>query len=156
MVRWLDEDEAAAWRDLREVFADVHASLDAELVAAHALTEGEYAVLVSLSEAPRSRLRMCDLAARLHLSPSGLTRRIDGLAEAGLVRRVRASDDRRAMLAVLTPKGEAKLAEAAPDHVDGVRRHLLEHLTRTQLRHLGNALAAVRRGRDNARTSVAS
>ena len=156
MVRWLDVDEAAAWRGLREVFADVHASLDAELVAQHGLTEGEYAVLVCLSEAPRRRLRMRDLAAMLHLSPSGLTRRLDGLTEAGLVRRQRASDDRRATLAVLTPRGAAKLAAAAPDHVDAVRRHLLDHLTRPQVRQLGRAFAAVRRARGRAATTAAS
>ena len=74
-----------AWRGLVEVYADVHASLEAELLEGFGFSEGDYAVLVNLSEAPEGRLRMCDLATRLHLSPSGLTRRLDGLVREGLV-----------------------------------------------------------------------
>ena len=50
------------------------------------------------------------------------------------------------MLAVLTPTGRAKLDAAAPDHVDAVRRHFLDHLSRTQIRNLAAAFAAVARG----------
>ncbi len=148
MAMWLDDEEMAAWRSLREVTGDVLASLDAELLADHGLTEGDYAVLVVLSESPEQCQRMCDLAARLHLSPSGLTRRLDGLVRQGLVRRDPLPDDRRSMLAVLTPAGSSKLVAAAPDHVEGVRRHLLDHLSRTQVRHLAAALTAVHRGRE--------
>ena len=58
---------------------------------------------------------MVDLAAALHLSPSGLTRRLDGLTAAGIVDRVPSLQDRRVMLAVLTDSGFAKLTEAYPD-----------------------------------------
>jgi len=87
MVDWLDDDEMRAWRGLVEVVAEVHASLEAELVEGFDISEGDYGVLVNLSEAPDHRLRMCDLALRLHLSPSGLTRRLDGLVRQGLVAR---------------------------------------------------------------------
>jgi DNA-binding MarR family transcriptional regulator len=83
----------------------------------------------------------------LHLSPSGLTRRLDGLVQRGYVRREPADDDRRVILAALTDDGFAKLEAMAPDHVAGVRRHLLDHLTATQVRNLGVAMDAVRRGR---------
>lgn len=147
MSRWLDDEEMRAWRGMVEAFADVKASLDAEL-AEFGLTEGDYAVLVNLSEAPERRLRMCDLAGRLHLSPSGLTRRLDGLVRDGLVTREPSPCDRRVALAVLTDKGMVRLEHAAPTHVDGVRRHLLDHLSRTQIRNLGAAFAAVLRGRE--------
>lgn len=136
-----------AWRGLIEVFGDVTAALEAEIVAAHGIDMGDYGVLVHLSEAEEARMRMCDLAGRLHLSPSGLTRRIDGLVRLGLVARTPAPDDRRVSLAVLTPAGRRKLEEAAPDHVAGVRRHLLDHLSPTQIRQLGTAVDAVRRKR---------
>src|SRR5713101_3924185 len=123
MTQWLDDDEMRAWRGLVEVSADVHASLEAELVEGFGVTEGDYAVLVNLSEAPDCRLRMCDLAARLHLSPSGLTRRLDGLVRQGLVGREPSVDDRRVTLAVLDDAGRAVLEAAAPVHLDGVRRH---------------------------------
>jgi DNA-binding MarR family transcriptional regulator len=147
MTRWLDEEEMAAWRSMIDVYQDVMASLNAELLHAHGLAEGDYAVLVNLSEAPEERLRMCDLAASLHLSPSGITRRLDGMVKAGLVAREPSTEDRRVMLAVLTPEGRHVLETAAPDHVESVRRHFLDHLSRTQIRDLAAAFAAVDRGR---------
>jgi DNA-binding MarR family transcriptional regulator len=147
MARWLDDEEMAAWRGMVDAFEDVKASLAAELLVEHGINEGDYAVLVTLSEAPDERLRMCDLAGRLHLSPSGITRRLDGMVKQGLVAREPSTDDRRVMLAVLTPKGKSLLETAAPDHVDSVRRHFLDHLSRTQIRNLANAFAAVQRGR---------
>ena len=107
-------------------------------------------MLVNLSEAPDERLRMCDLATALHLSPSGITRRLDGMVKQGLVVREPSTEDRRVMLAVLTPAGRAKLESAAPDHVDAVRRNFLDHLSRTQIRNLAAAFAAVQRGREAA------
>jgi len=150
MANWLDEEEMAAWRSMIDVYQDVIASLNAELVEGHALTEGDYAVLVTLSEATDERLRMCDLASSLHLSPSGITRRLDGLVKLGLVAREPSTEDRRVMLAVLTPSGRGALDRAAPDHVDSVRRHFLDHLSRTQIRNLAAAFAAVERGRERA------
>jgi DNA-binding MarR family transcriptional regulator len=146
MTNWLDDTEMAAWRGLIEEMNHLMATLDAEL-ADHDLTLGDYEVLVVLSEAPQRRLRMCDLATSLRLSPSGLTRRLDGLVGSGLVAREPSPDDGRVTLAVLMPAGVARLEEAAPTHVHGVRRHLLDHLNAAQIRQLGNAMAAVRRGR---------
>ena len=150
MVDWLDDDEMRAWRGLVEVFGDVHASLEAELLEGFGINEGDYGVLVNLSEAPDRRLRMCDLAVRLHLSPSGLTRRLDGLVRQGLVTREPSAQDRRVTLAVLTEAGFTTLEAAAPVHVDGVRRHLIDNLSRTQIRQLGAAFDAVRRRRARA------
>ena len=150
MAKWLDDEEMKAWRGLVEVFADVEASLGAELLENHGISSGDYAVLVALSEATGHRTRMCDLASVLHLSPSGLTRRLDGLVRKGFVAREPLADDRRVTLAVLTNKGMAKLEKAAPLRVDGVRRHLLDHLSRTQIRQLGGVLSTVQRRRSEA------
>jgi DNA-binding MarR family transcriptional regulator len=145
--QWLDDEEMRAWRGLIEVFGDLHAALEGDLVAGFGIDGGDYEVLVNLSEAPDQRLRMCDLAARLHLSPSGLTRRLDGLVRAGYVARQPSSTDRRVSLAVLTEQGRATLEAAAPVHVEGVRRHFVDHLSRTQVRQLGSAFDALRRRR---------
>jgi len=147
MTEWLDPDEMAAWRGMLEVQGQVEAELEAELVRTHGITLGDYAVLVALSEVTGERLRMCDLAPLLHLSPSGLTRRLDGLVRQGLVDRQPSDEDRRAILAVLTPAGRARLSAAAPDHVEAVRRAFLDHLTRSDITTLAAAFAAVRRGR---------
>jgi DNA-binding MarR family transcriptional regulator len=149
-ARWLDDEEMAAWRGLVETFADVEADLDADLQRQHGMTAGDYGVLVQLSEEESGRLRMCDLAERLHLSPSGLTRRIDGLVKTGLVCREPGPDDRRVVWAVLTAAGRKRIEDAAPDHVESVRRYVFDHLTRTQVRELGAALAALRSARADA------
>jgi DNA-binding MarR family transcriptional regulator len=154
-ARWLDDDEMRAWRGLIEVTLAINADLDTDLAEAYGLNQGDYAVLVSLSEAPDRRLRMCDLAACLRLSPSGLTRRLDGLVRDGLVAREPAPDDRRVSFAVLTAKGWATLKAAAPLHVDGVRRHFLDHLTRMQIQQLGATFASLKKRRTDANEALA-
>ncbi len=147
MTAWLNNDEMRAWRGLVEVFSDVSASLESDLLEQHGITEGDYGVLVNLSESEGMRMRMCDLAGRLHLSPSGLTRRLDGLVNQGFVAREADPDDRRVTLAVLTRPGLRKLQSAAPDHVEGVRRNIFDHLSATQVRQLGAVWAAIEAGR---------
>ena len=131
-TRWLDETEAAAWRTYAETVVDLTAALEADL-APHGLTLGDYQVLVQLSEADDHSMRMCDLATTLQLSPSGLTRRLDGLVRMGVVERRPSDLDRRVMLAVLTEAGWRYLVEVAPDHVDSVRRHIIDLLSREDL-----------------------
>jgi len=132
-----------AWTTLIDVTTGVMATLDVELRAAHGLSIGDYEVLVHISQAPGAELRMTDLASRLKLSPSGITRRIDGLVRDGLVERRQCPSDRRGSNAVLTDKGLRLLQEAAPTHVRGVRAHFIDQLTERQLADLASALAAV-------------
>src|SRR5262249_41330583 len=117
------------------------AVLDNELQAGHGLTWGDYEVLVRLSESPDRTLRMNDLARQLHLSPSGMTRRIDGLVKSGYVERHQCPTDRRGWNAVLTPEGMAALEAAAPTHVRGVREHFIDRLSDQQLANLADALS---------------
>src|SRR5688572_10883269 len=98
---WLNESEMRTWRALLNTTTGVLATLDRELQAAHGVTLPEYEVLVILDEAGEGGLRMSDLAGRLHLSPSGLTRRIDALTKRRLVRRDACPSDRRVSYAVL-------------------------------------------------------
>ena len=140
--RWLDDTEMSAWRGYVELIGALNSVMDAEL-APFGLSVGDYEVLVNLSEAPEQRLRMCDLSARLRLSPSGLTRRLDGLVRAGLVVRTPSLDDRRAMFASLTDAGIATLEAAAPDHLASVRRHFVDLLSRDEIEHLASAFTKV-------------
>src|ERR1700737_1635062 len=103
--RWLDDEEQLAWRTMVHVNGRLPAPLHAQLQRAHSITLPDYELLVHLSEAPNQALRMTDLADMLLLSPSGLTRRLDGLVRDGSVERRACPSDRRGMLAVLTPKG---------------------------------------------------
>jgi len=142
-TNWLSETEQRSWRTLIQVTTGVLATLDNELRAEHGLSLGEYEVLVHLSEAPEGSLRMTDLAGALRLSPSGITRRIDGLVRAGLVERRRCPSDRRGSNAVLTDEGLRRLQEAAPSHVRGVRAYFIDQLTEKELANLAAALASV-------------
>src|SRR6056297_1996272 len=125
-TKWLTAREMGAWRTYIETYGDLIAAIERDL-AEHDLTLGDYQVFVYLSEAPDRSMRMCDLADLLQLSPSGLTRRLDGLVKAGHVTREASTDDRRVMLATLTPTGLAALEAAAPDHVASVRHHIFDH-----------------------------
>jgi DNA-binding MarR family transcriptional regulator len=143
----LDQREMSAWRTFVETVPDLMLAITADL-AAHDLTLGDYQVLVFLSEAEDRRMRMVDLAAALHLTPSGLTRRLDGLARDGYVARVPSRQDRRVMLAVLTDRGFAKLVEAYPTHLASVRRHIFDRCRRADVAALGRAFASIQAGLD--------
>lgn len=127
-VRWLSDEEQRVWRLLLCVQSRLTDRLDRDLREAHGLTIGDYAVLVHLAQAGPAGLRMSDLADLLLLSRSGLTRRIDSLVRAGLVARRSCPNDGRGSMAQLTEAGTRRLAEAAPTHVAGVRRYLIDVL----------------------------
>ena len=142
-VRWLNESEMVAWRSLVSTTTGLLAVLDNELQAAHGLSLGDYEALVHLSEEPGRAIRMSELAGRLHLSPSGITRRIDGLVKQGFVERQRCPNDRRGSNAVLTPLGLKALQTAAPTHVRGVREYFVDRLDDHQLAQLAAALSRI-------------
>ena len=144
-TKWLDDDEMRAWRAYVETVVELNAALETDL-AGHGLTLGDYQVLVFLSEAERRAMRMCDLATRLQLSPSGLTRRLDGLVRGGLVERRPFNDDRRVMLAVLTPKGIAAMNEAAPTHVESVRARIFDQIDRHDIPAIERVFTAIHDG----------
>lgn len=125
-VRWLDEDEMEAWRLLLQTSVRLLDRLDADLQAAHGLSLADYEVLVHLAAVPEARLRMSELATRALASRSRLTHAVDRLAKRDLVQREQCEKDRRGWYAVLTPQGRRLLETAAPTHVSGVRRYVLE------------------------------
>ena len=141
----LDQREHAAWRTFIETASDLMAELNNDLDP-HEITLGDYQVFVFLSEVDGHRMRMVDLAAALHLSPSGLTRRLDGLTRRGFVDRVPSLQDRRVMLAVLTDSGFAKLNEAYPTHLVSVRRRIFDHCSPADVNALGRIFAAIQKG----------
>jgi len=143
--RWLDPNEMDAWRSYIETYADLIAAIERDL-AEHGLSLGDYQVLVYLSEADEQSMRMCDLADMLQLSPSGLTRRLDGLVTAGLVTREPSADDRRVMMGRLTSEGFATLRRVAPHHVASVRRHVFDHLDDDQVEALASIFTAIGKG----------
>jgi DNA-binding MarR family transcriptional regulator len=142
-VPWLSDPEMRAWRTLLNAATGLLATLDRELQGAHGLSLAEYEVLVIVSGADEGGVRMHDLAGMLRLSPSGVTRRVDGMVRRGLVERRQCPEDRRGSYAVLTDEGWDRLREAAPTHVRGVRAHFVDRLSGRQLANLTNVLSAI-------------
>jgi len=139
----LDAAHMAAWRSFIEAHARVLARLSRELQDEESLPLTWYDVLVQLSEAEGHRLRMQDLADRVLLSQSGLTRLVDRLQRAGLVERVRCADDGRGLFAQLTPDGLAALRRTYPTHLRGVREWFADALTAEEAALLARALGRV-------------
>ena len=137
---WLDALEMDAWRGFMRAHARLLSRLDAALQSSQGLSLADYEVLVHLSEASGDQLRMCELAEKLTISPSGLTRRLDGLVAGGMVVRIRCVEDRRGTYAALTPLGRRRLEESAPYHVAHVRRFFVDRLSRKQLSALVAAM----------------
>lgn len=133
----LSTDELAAWKGMLAVHARLTAELDAELERDHGLGLTAYEVLMNLNDAPAGRMRMSELAERLLLSRSGITRLADRLVARGLIERERCSDDGRGYNAQLTATGRALVQAARPDHLEAVRRIFLSQLRDGEIDALG-------------------
>lgn len=115
-----------AWRSFLTAHARLTERLGRELRAEEGLHLTWYDVLVQLSEAEGHQLRMQQLAERVLLSKSGLTRLIDRMERAGYVTRSPCHDDRRGTYATMTDAGYDVLVRTAPTHLGGVRHHFAE------------------------------
>ncbi|MGH8889585.1 MAG: MarR family winged helix-turn-helix transcriptional regulator [Acidothermaceae bacterium] len=135
--------ELFVWRSFLRAHAHVLRTLERELDEAQQLPLASYDVLVQLSEAPKRRLRMTELAERVLLSRSGLTRLVDRLERDGLVRREPCPDDARGLFAVATESGIDRLRESSRVHLDGVARHFVGRFTASELDALGKLLGRV-------------
>jgi DNA-binding MarR family transcriptional regulator len=133
---WLDAEERQTWRALAKTLVRLPAALDAQLRRDSGITHFEYEVLALLSEAPGRTLRMSELAALAEGSLPRLSQVVARLEQRGWVRRTPDPADGRYTLAILTDQGGAKVSEAAPGHVQEVRRLVLDPLTNTQSRQL--------------------
>ena len=139
----LDPDRMAAWRGFIESHAHVLTRLAGELQDEQSLPLTWYDVLVHLSEAEGRRLRMQELADRVLLSQSGLTRLVDRLEEEGLVERVRCSEDGRGFFAQLTAEGLDTLRRTYPTHLRGVREWFTDLLSDEESAIMARAFARI-------------
>jgi DNA-binding MarR family transcriptional regulator len=131
--RWLDDAEMAAWRAFIDGSQRLMGLLNRELQDRHGLTTADYRILVMLSESPDGSVRMSDLADGVISSRSKLTHQIRRMEADGMVTRNTCLDDGRGVLAILTEEGRRRLEEAAPTHVNGVRRYLVDLLDADEL-----------------------
>lgn len=139
----LTNEEMRAWQALLHAHHKVVRSLDLELREEHDLLFAEYDVLLRLARAPDRALRMTDLAERVLLSPSGVTRLVDRLSAKGLVRRRTDPGDGRVALTCLTDEGLRRLRAAAKTHLRGIREHFTGRLSEAQLRSVAAGLERI-------------
>lgn len=137
------EAQLRAWRVFFECATALNDILDVELQEERAMTLRWYDVLVHLEEAD-SGLPMNELASRILFSKSGLTRVIDRMEKAGLVRRERPPDDRRVVKVLITPRGLEALHGSRTVHRRGIHEHFTQHLDPSDLAALQHALEHVR------------
>lgn len=138
-----DDPRLDAWRAFLYAQSTLMPRLDAELRAETGLTLAEFDALAQLSFSRRRRLRMSDLADRVLLSRSGVTRMVDRLERDGYVTREACAPDGRGSYACLTPAGLERLREAMPVHLAAVGAHFMEHVEAADARSLTRALGAV-------------
>lgn len=135
-TRWLDDDEQRAWRAYLEATLLFFDALERQMQQDSGMPHAYFEILVRLSEADGHIMRMSQLATRTRSSRSRLSHAIDRLEERGWVERSDCPTDRRGQLARLTDSGFTVLASAAPSHVAVVRKHVIDRLSRVQLRQL--------------------
>jgi DNA-binding MarR family transcriptional regulator len=133
--------ELQAWVGFVRAHAAITRQLDRELVAEHGLTINDYEVLLHLSRAEHRMLRRVDLAEQVLLTPSGITRLLDGLERSGLVSKASCETDARVVYAKLTDKGAKRLESAAKSHVASVRMLFGERFDEEELERLSDFLS---------------
>ena len=129
-----------AWTRLLRAHASTTRLLNTELQAEHGLSLNDYEALYVLAHAEGRRLKRVELSRRLLLTPSGVTRLLEGLERAGLVERISCPTDLRVAYAQLTDAGAEKLEVASCGHVGSIRALLEEHLSGDEIEELAETL----------------
>ena len=138
-----DDARFRAWFAFLRAHAGVTRRLESELRAERDLGLAEYDALVQLALADDHRLRMSDLAERVLLSRSGVSRLVDRLEASGLVVRAACREDARVSWATLTDAGLARVRETSPAHFRGVEAHFLARIPEADREAFVHALETV-------------
>ncbi|MFG3440305.1 MarR family winged helix-turn-helix transcriptional regulator [Nonomuraea sp. NPDC047897] len=141
--RWLDDAEFRAWIGYRRMRLLLDAEVGRDLLADSGLSMPDYDVLSALTASERHRRRLTELADRMLWSKSRLSRHIGRMEQRGLVSREECEDDARGAVIVLTEDGLRTIREAAPQHVESVRRHIIDLLSDEQIEALGTIAETV-------------
>lgn len=150
MTTTRDARALLVWIDFLRAHQALTDLMEAELRRERGMSLGWYGVLLNLSDATDGRLRLQELAARLIHSRSGLTRRLDSMEKAGLVRREPVPGDRRGRYAVITRQGTSAFRRAAPTVMRGIENHFIARLRPDGLRSLRDALDRLLDGAEDA------
>lgn len=135
-----DKRAVRTWVRLLQGHAAMSRTLGLQMQARHGLTLSDFEVLRHLSEAPEGRLRRTDLAAAVGLTPSGITRLLNGLQDAGLVCKADCPSDARVSYASLTDAGRVAFERAASDNAAALQAILSERFSHEELERFGELL----------------
>ncbi|MFH8442116.1 MarR family winged helix-turn-helix transcriptional regulator [Streptomyces sp. NPDC018026] len=135
--RWLGPEEKAAWDSFIRMQEKLIGRLSRRVQIDSGLSAADYVVLVSLTERGNGRMRFLDLAKLVEWEKSRMSHQVTRMAKRGLVAREECPDDGRGAFIVATPAGCEAIEEAAPLHVEHVRRLFVDALTPNQLNTLG-------------------
>ena len=141
--RWLNPQEAQAWRQFLRMSSRLRRQLGAELQRTTKLSAADYEVLVNLSEAPDGRLRPSQLGGAIDWEKSRLSHHVSRMEQRGLVKRVACKTDARGAWVAITAGGRRAIEKAAPDHVEQARQLFFDALTPAQLDALTEISEAV-------------
>ncbi|MFE5664203.1 MarR family winged helix-turn-helix transcriptional regulator [Streptomyces niveus] len=131
--RWLTEAEQRAWQAYRRMFLLLNAQLARDLAQDSGLSDADYDVLSALGASPDRRRRVSELADRMLWSRSRLSHHLARMQQRGLVMREECETDGRGAVVVLTDEGTRTIEQAAPPHVESVRRHFIDLLSPEQI-----------------------
>ncbi|MBD2105134.1 MarR family winged helix-turn-helix transcriptional regulator [Leptolyngbya sp. FACHB-261] len=137
----LENSRSSLWRLFLTAHTQLLGRIEHELAEAGLPPLEWYDVLLALKEAPDQRLRLSELAQAVLLTRSNLTRLVDRLEAAGLVRRESCPTDRRGAFAVLTEQGLAMQQKMWPVYAQGIAEHFARYLNDSEVKVLTEALS---------------
>jgi DNA-binding MarR family transcriptional regulator len=140
MGKPLETSKGSVWPLFLTAHAVLVERIESRLALAGLPSLGWYDVLWGLERAPGQRLRMSELADKVVLSRSNLTRLVDRLEDAGLVERERSEEDRRGAYAVLTASGKAVRKSMWPVYAQGIKDLFESQLGDEEAAAMGAAL----------------
>ncbi|HUR59300.1 MAG TPA: MarR family transcriptional regulator [Opitutaceae bacterium] len=142
----LSETQLAAWKALLNAHAAAVGAIEAKLSAADAIPLSWYDVLWALRKrGGNCCLRFRELQEEIVLSRSALSRMVDALAQARLVKKKPCADDARGLDVELTENGHKALAAAWPVYAEGIQEHFAGHLTVEECGRVADLLGKVAR-----------
>src|SRR5438132_6098934 len=141
--RWIDDGEQRVWQGSLHLNQDVIAVLEQQLAHESGRSGADYRVLHPLSEAPGGLLRARDLGSEIGWDRSRLSHHLSRMEKRGLVTREECAEDARGLMVRLTKAGRRAIEEAAPGHVEAVRRYFFDHLSNDEIETMAAAFDRV-------------
>lgn len=137
-AKWLDSREDRAWRAFIHAHHQLSVRLNRLLVQNSGMTDADYKVLAVLSEHPTDRMPAQDLCGLLQWEKSRLSHQLQRMEKLGLIVRKPNPADARSVMVCLRPAGRRSIKDAAPQHVNNVRRHFIDLFTPAELETIAN------------------